>query len=173
MLYLRKINEEAWFLGQQVLDSDSISDLGTTNHELSVWMIPNDKSNLDEIALALALTRDNTSGIYIVFLDLDSIKAKYKWDIPVQQQPGLTLFKSRANQHVNLMLNDFWEQGYLAEHIYYLLKDNINYCYYSEPTLTRLLYNQVTSGAILEADLKSKGKWLKAFKTYRDSINNR
>ena len=68
MIYIRKIKESSWFMGQAPLDSDSISDLGTSNHELSVWQVPNDKSNLDDIVLALALTRDDTNGIFVVFI---------------------------------------------------------------------------------------------------------
>lgn len=170
MLYLRKINQDAWFMGQE-LDSDSISDLQTQNHEFSVWEIPDDRSNLDDVVLALALTRDDPSGKYIVFLNLDTIKEKYCWDIPIQQQPGLTLYKAKANCHVNLMLKDFWEQGYLAEHIFNLLKDTVNYCYYSEMKLIELLYRHVQSGLISESDLASKGKWNKAYKIYKTSHN--
>ena len=43
MLYARKITEDGWF-GKDKLDADSVSELGTTNHELSVWKI-SDVSN--------------------------------------------------------------------------------------------------------------------------------
>ena len=62
-------------MGQKVLDSDSVSDLGTVDHELSVWQVANDKSNLDKIVLALALTRDDTSGIYIVSVSYTHLRA--------------------------------------------------------------------------------------------------
>ena len=74
MIYIRKIKESSWFMGQAPLDSDSISDLVTSNHELSVWQVPNDKSNLDDIVLALALTRDDTNGIFVVFIKKENIK---------------------------------------------------------------------------------------------------
>ena len=78
MIYIRKIKESSWFMGQAPLDSDSISDLGTSNHELSVWQVPNDKSNLDDIILALALTRDDTNGISELKTDENTFKISKK-----------------------------------------------------------------------------------------------
>lgn len=48
MVYARKINEDSWF-GKDSLDSDSISELITTNHELSVWKVE-DLSNEDKLS---------------------------------------------------------------------------------------------------------------------------
>ena len=75
MLYARKINDNAWFVGPS-LDSDAVSELGTSDHTLSVWQLPDDKHNLDDIALALALTRDKVDEMFIVFIDVEIIKKK-------------------------------------------------------------------------------------------------
>jgi hypothetical protein len=71
MVYARKINEDSWF-GKDSLDSDSISELFTTNHELSVWKVEDlsNEDKLNDIALALALSRDAVDEFYVVFIDL-------------------------------------------------------------------------------------------------------
>ena len=45
MLYARKISEDGWF-GKEALDADSVSELGTKNHELSVWKVSDAKNNV-------------------------------------------------------------------------------------------------------------------------------
>ena len=77
MVYARKINEDSWF-GKNSLDSDSISELITTNHELSVWKVEDlsNEDKLNDIALALALSRDAVDEFYVVFIDLDKINAE-------------------------------------------------------------------------------------------------
>lgn len=165
MLYVRKIKESAWFFGQKVLDSDSVSDLGTVDHELSVWQVANDKSNLDKIVLALALTRDDTSGIYIVFIDYSDFISKYKCNILVAQQDGNTAFTNKKGEHRNFILESFWEQGYLAEYIHGLLLEEVNYEYYDEPRLLEILADAIKNGEITIDELKahSKNKWRKAY----------
>lgn len=76
MVYARKINEDSWF-GKNSLDSDSISELITTNHELSVWKVEDlsNEDKLNDIALALALSRDAVDEFYVVFIDLDKINS--------------------------------------------------------------------------------------------------
>ena len=169
MIYIRKITESSWFMGQAPLDSDSISDLGTSNHELSVWQVPNDKSNLDDIILALALTRDDTNGIFVVFIKKENIKEEYNWDIIIKDQDGDTAFDEMKNEHKNFLLSSMWEQGYFAEHIFNLIQDEANYIYYDEPKLISLLSSAIDEGRISIDDLKShnKNKWFKAYKKYK------
>ena len=75
MLYARKITEDGWF-GKEQLDADSVSELGTTNHELSVWKISDisDDKLVDNIALALALTKSKIEEFYMFFLDPEKLK---------------------------------------------------------------------------------------------------
>lgn len=174
MLYIRKIKENSWFQGNKSLDSDSISDLSTFNHELSVWEVANDKSNLDNIILALALTRNDTSGIYVVFINNEEIKDKYKWDIRIEDQDGNTAFDAMKGDHKNFMLYSFWDQGFLAEHIHNLIQDEANYIYYDEPQLISLLSKAINDGKISQNDLKvnKKDKWLKAYTRSLQDKNN-
>lgn len=47
MVYARKISEDSWF-DKSVLDADSLSELSTNNHELSVWKVA-DVTSQDQI----------------------------------------------------------------------------------------------------------------------------
>ena len=49
MLYARKISETPWFI-RPLLDADAISELGTDNHDLSVWEVQDDLSNIDAVS---------------------------------------------------------------------------------------------------------------------------
>lgn len=68
MVYARKISEDSWF-DKSVLDADSLSELSTNNHELSVWKVTDvtSQDQINDIALALALSRDAVDEFYIVF----------------------------------------------------------------------------------------------------------
>ena len=167
MLYARKINTTAWFLGSS-LDSDAVSELRTSNHELSVWTIDESKQDIDDIALALALTLDKIDEMYIVFLNVNDITNKYKWEIQTSPQPGKTQYVAMQNRHINFVVPTFWEQGYLTEYIQELVNDknntdgNLNYVYYDVPTLKELLYEAVKTGKITKADLNNVGRWKKS-----------
>ena len=169
MLYARKINDNAWFVGPS-LDSDAVSELGTSEHTLSVWQLSDDKHNLDDIALALALTRDKVDEMFIVFLDIDFIKSEYKWDMELVPQEGDTHYTAMRNQHTNFKIETFWEQGFLAEHIKKLLSDVNNYVYYDVPTLEMLLYNAVKNGLISRTEINMIGRWNKSLKKLEDQL---
>ncbi len=165
MLYIRKIKEESWFFEKEALDSDSISDLSTTNHELSVWQIENDRSNLDNIVLALALTRNETRGIYVAIINNEDLKTEYNWDITIMDEESDTAYNEMRNEHKNFILSSFWDLGFLAEHIHNLIQDEAKYLYYDEPKLISLLSKAITEGKISLEDLKShkKTKWIAAY----------
>lgn len=169
MLFIRKIKESSWFDGQKPLDSDSVSDINTTNHELSVWKVADDKSNLDNIILALALTRNETYGFYFVYINDEKLAEEYKWEVPICEQDGNTAYQAMKGEHKNLILNNIWDQGFLAEHIYNLLQNEKNYGYYDEPKLLSLLSRAIIDGRITEDELKNNnmGKWLRAYKNQK------
>lgn len=105
MLYARKITEDGWF-GKDKLDADSVSELGTTNHELSVWKI-SDVSNselVDSIALALALTRSKVEEFYMILLNPSEIKKSCKWIVSIAEQDGDTRYSSMKGEHVNFIV---------------------------------------------------------------------
>lgn len=166
MVYVRKISEDSWFY-KPVLDADAISELSTQNHDLSVWKIDDisDKKKLDDIALALALSRDSVDEFYMVFLDLEKINSKYHWTIEFHEQDGDTGFTEMVKEHTNFILLSFWHQGFLAEHINELIQDKVNYIYYDVVTLVALLNEAIKSNRIDRKLIKSRfGKWNKKLK---------
>lgn len=165
MLYACKITEDGWF-GKDKLDADSVSELGTTNHELSVWKI-SDVSNselVDSIALALALTRSKVEEFYMILLNPSEIKKSCKWIVSIAEQDGDTRYSSMKGEHVNFIVSSFWEQGYLAEYIHKLIQNDENYLYYDVAKLKKMAYDAVRAGKLTMDDIKNDGSWKKAIK---------
>ena len=165
MVYARKISEYSWF-GKSVLDADSISELSTNNHELSVWKVADttNQNEMDDIALALALSRDAVDEFYIVFIDIDKINRDYNWKMGLHDEDGITGFDAMKGEHTNFVLLSFWHQGFLAEHIHQLIQDDTNYRYYDVTTLVDLLEKAIQKGRIDRNDLKKYGRWNKKLK---------
>lgn len=164
MLYVRKITEDGWF-GRDKLDADSISELGTTNHELSVWKISDetDSSLVDNIALAIALTRSKVEEFYMVFLNLNDIKKITKWNVETIPQEGDTRYSCMKGEHTNFVVPSLWEQGYLAEYIHDQIKDDRNYRYYDAAKLKKLAYDAIKNGKLTFDEIRDSS-WNKAFK---------
>lgn len=166
MVFIRKINEDSWF-GKEALDSDSISELSTMNHELSVWKVDDlsDESKINDIALALALSRDSVDEFFVVFIDSDKINAEYNWNVDIHEEDGMTGFDEMKGGHANFVLLDFWQIGYLAEHIHHLIGDTAAYKFYDVTSLVDLLDDAVKNGRIDRCVLKQRyGKWNKKLK---------
>lgn len=164
MLYLRKINLEAWD-GKPKDDSDSISDLATSNHELSVWEVNDDLSDIQDIALAVALTRDKVEGIAGVIIDPTRINESEGWDIPVMPQLGNSAYRKRIESHKNFIVKNISEMKWLAFYIHSLIEEgNKSFLFYfDELSLLESLKLKLGKDIQLE-DLNDKGRWKKAIK---------
>ena len=163
MYYLRKIEIKRWN-GRPDGDSDSVSDLVTSNHELSVWEVDEDLSNLSDMALATALTKDKLEELCFVLLRREEIEAQYGWNVPLEAQDGVTGFDSQKQRHKNFMLHTISDMGQLASYIHAIIKsedmDRIKVI--SEQDLLKMLAKKFRSGEIDENKLKVKfGKWRK------------
>lgn len=163
MLYARRISEDGWF-GRIDLDADSISELCTTNHQLSVWKIAdaNNIVDVDRIALALALTKSKIDEFYMVLLNPSDLELKYSWAVAFAPQEGATRYKQLQNEHTNFVVETFWEQGYLAEYIHKLLENEQNYRYYDANSLKKMIYTAVKNGDVMWDDIKKDGPWKNA-----------
>lgn len=165
MLYARKITEDGWF-GKEQLDADSVSELGTTNHELSVWKISDISDNklVDNIALALALTKSKIEEFYMVFLDPEKLKEVNKWVVEFIPQDGNTRYSFMKGEHTNFVVPTFWEQGYLAIYINEMIQDECNYIYYDAAKIKKMAYDAMKEGTLLADDIKKDGAWKNAIK---------
>lgn len=167
MVYMRKIDIDAWD-DKPLDDSDSISDLGTKKHELSVWKVKDDHSNIDEIALALAMTRNETKGFMIVLLNPDEIEKQTGFQIKIEDQAGQSLYLSKNSEHKNFMLYTIDDMRRLAIYIHTIVdnKDLTRVRYYDEQKLTGILRVKFESGELKKDDLEAKGQWKKKYKEY-------
>ncbi len=80
---LRKIEKNRWmpeaYVAQDDVPADALRDLQTGSNKLSVWLIEEDKSNLERIVVALAAMRNVLSNLDYALLDsgiLDKINIK-------------------------------------------------------------------------------------------------
>lgn len=172
MLFVRKIKPEAW-TDKPRYDSDSVSDLVTTNHELSVWRLDNikDEDQLGRIALALAMSRSNPDPIYMVLIDPDKLidRKGNPFKIELSDQDGDTRFEKMKDQHLNFMIPSIFELGHLASNIHNLLQEEDNIRFYTKQDIEDLFYKAYDKGEIdPDSDSLEKTKWKKLANIYRN-----
>ena len=106
MPYLRKIRKNRWhdiipWLQSGDIQADALGDLNTSDNQLSVWLVDNDKSYLEQIVAAITATRDHISNFdYVLFQEEDVLQLNIK----VVESPGKT-----PSQVVNSWHVDFTE----------------------------------------------------------------
>lgn len=72
---LRTIRKNRWlqenldWLKEGDVPADPLGDLATTNNELSVWFVEDDKSNLEQILAAFAATRETSAHVDYALFD--------------------------------------------------------------------------------------------------------
>lgn len=73
---LRKIKKSRWYqpslpwLANNEIPADPLADLQTTDNSLSVWMIEDDKANLQQVLAAIAANRDHLANVdYAIIKD--------------------------------------------------------------------------------------------------------
>jgi len=106
-LLLRKIRKNRWYtnnapgwLREDEIQADTLGDLVTTSNTLSVWVVEDDKSNLDHIIVALASSCDNVSNIDYALFNIDLISES---DIKVETKEGLTPYAKANPSHRDLV----------------------------------------------------------------------
>jgi hypothetical protein len=170
MLYARKIEESAWMYMKQELDSDSIADVSTSKHELSVWQVPDDLSTLNDIALALALSRNKADGLWVVLIDTNELERSTRarkskgWQVQLTQQEGNSRYTAMNCNHINFVVSDIWEQGYLSIYIKKELVDKRWHLYYFDlQSILNILRSKIDDGIIDYETFKSNSdKWISA-----------
>lgn len=165
MEYARKIKEEAWLLGQTPEDADSISDLGTIQHHLSVWKVNDakDSAELNDIALALAMSRSKVEEFYMVLIDIDEFNGEYsQTPINLSQEKGSTQYIAMVDKHINFVVPQLQNQYNLSKYIHGKIdKGKEYYYYYSYDDILTLFKEAIKAGKINADDL-SQG-WKKCF----------
>lgn len=108
-LLLRKIDKRARWLkddeAKQLLasgdvPSDPLGDLNTSGNKLSVWTVNSDKSNIDQIASAIASTRQRPADFSFIIFRLEDITSL---GIEHENVPGNTQHTLANRWHVDLI----------------------------------------------------------------------
>ncbi len=99
-LLLRKIRKSKWYktdsvlwLKQDEIQADALGDIVTSSNTLSVWLVEDDKSNLEEVIVALAVCGDTISNFDYTLINVDLLLSI---GIKIETKEGLTPY-SRAN----------------------------------------------------------------------------
>lgn len=170
MLYARKLTEDAWFddngdKNAQHIDSDSATDLKTDSHELSVWRVPDDQSNLDQIALAIALTQSEPKGFFVALINPEDVSEKYSWSIPIEDQDGTSYYSLLNSEHKNFMVCTIDEIGYLVSQIHDQYISNDKFVRYSRTKIIDIFVKAIDGGLLKLDGLRheNKKKWELAY----------
>lgn len=141
MLYLRKIEEPQW-KNKKLHDAVSISDLKTTDNDISVWKDDGTPGLINKLALAFSLTTGRITDLWCVDIP-DNLLVKFSFN-PV---PSSTIYSSMQNLHTNIVVPTLYEMGNLAEIIYNLIKEG-KQIYISEQELKECFYNAIIADEI-------------------------
>lgn len=157
-LILRKIRKARWhkyeasvfsWLGNDDMPADPLGDLATNNNTLSVWQIDDNKSNLLQVAVALAANCDDLSNLDYALLDLQFLADK----ITLQPSHGNSPHETaNQNWHCDLVQLSALKLVALAEAIF----KHAEIKRIAEKEILNLLAQAVASGQIERAKLSDK-----------------
>lgn len=88
-MLLRKIRQGRWLPSDEgtwipngEIQADPLGDLSTTNGKLSVWVVSDDRANLDRVVAALAANCDKVSNIdYLIFNEETVVDPRFKVEL--------------------------------------------------------------------------------------------
>jgi len=157
MLLFRKIDETRW-AGKGYLESASVTELNTTDNELSVWMYDGTVEEID-LGLAFILTQKCFKDICCVKIPDAELEAK---NLQLRQENSGTPYIEMQPYHTNIRVPTAKELCKLAGIIYELYQDHQNTCkYFTETDLKMHFYKKLAENKI-EIDFKSsknQEKW--------------
>lgn len=104
---LRTIRKSRWYdsetlpwLPEGDIQADPLGDLVTKGNQLSVWLVDDDRSNLEQILTALAATRDHAANLDYLLFDLQILS---ETRIRIRQSMGGTPDKEVNDSHRDLV----------------------------------------------------------------------
>lgn len=152
-LLLRKIRKSRWlpvpaWIPKGALHADPLADLVTHENELSVWRIEDDKSNLEQILVALAGNCDHASNLDYVLFDESLLE---QIDVKIKLSKGNTILpEANSRWHHDLLELTAQKVVKLAE----LAMENGRKERVSEREVVGLVRNAVQTGTIDPKRLK-------------------
>lgn len=152
-LLLRAIKKSRWhktgmpWLTQGDIQADPLGDLVTGSNTLSVWLVQDDRSNLNEVILALGTSRDNLSHLDYTIFDTSLLE---HISIKLEVNEGKTPYDKANRWHRDLVELTANKIVRLAE---YLL-NNAQIVRIPEKTMLGLIKDAVNNRQIDIAKLK-------------------
>ena len=106
-LLLRTIRKSKWYGHEGVpwlpdgeLQADALDDLKTTNNILSVWVVDDDRENLEQVVIAQAACRDSFAHVDYALFDQQILS---ELGIKFEPSPGETPDEeANSNWHIDL-----------------------------------------------------------------------
>lgn len=106
-LILRKVKKPRWlkdddslrWLARDEPQADALRDLETSGNKLSVWLVADDKANLNDVVIALIATGDLVSHVDYVLIDHTILD---KLGVQVENAAGDTPYEQANKWHKNL-----------------------------------------------------------------------
>jgi hypothetical protein len=119
------------------MQADPLGDLVTGNNNLSVWEVEDDKSNLDQVIIALAATREHATNLDYALFDKSLLLTI---GIKLENNKGDTPYEKANNFHRDLVeltakkivkltesiLNSSHKERVLEKKILHLIRDAVN-----------------------------------------------
>ncbi|MBI2304825.1 MAG: hypothetical protein HYU86_08800 [Chloroflexi bacterium] len=124
-----------------------MADLNTTGNKLSVWHVEDDKSNLNQVIVALASNFDYSSNVDYVLFDKNLLS---RASIAMEHSKGETLLKEADSWHRDLIQLTAQKVVELAK----LAMQNGEKKRVSEEEVISLVRKAVETGAIDSGNLK-------------------
>ena len=123
--FLRTIKKTYWYkskelnlwLGENEIPADSLHDISTKSNKLSVWQVEENKSNLNDIIIAIATNRSCITNFDYVLIDSNILS---DFNIECEKIEGASKY-NRANKlwHYDLIKLSAEKLLILAEYIFY------------------------------------------------------
>jgi hypothetical protein len=152
-LLLRAIRKSRWnktncpWLPVGDIQADPLGDLATGSNTLSVWLVQDDRSNLNDVLLALGASRDTASNLDYTIFDIDLL---VNINIKLETNEGKTPYAKANCWHRDLVELTANKIVKLAES---LLK-NAELERFSEKEMIKLIQDAVNNKQIDRTKLK-------------------
>ena len=151
---LRKINKGYWQIPNWLpvgdLQANVLKDLNAKDNRLSVWLVDDDLTNLDDVAVALASNSNQVDKLDIALLKEEIV---CKLGIEIEQALGKTPYTAANDWHRNLRDLSLLKCVGLA---YGIFDNSCTIKRYPEKDVLRLLCRAVSTRRVQLSDLQEK-----------------
>lgn len=155
MFLARSISAQKWQshnnIGKRQISADAVTyDMRTTDNCLSFWLCdPSSESSLEDVALALASTRESVDRLDLVWLAEEQVKGMR---VRIDEVSGETPAKQLNNKHRDIAGIDVWRLARLGRGIATAVKAT-QWKRFTKKEVLEILLKAVKGGLIALSDL--------------------